>query len=162
MRVDSCTLGNKDAEEIKRLGVRGATSNSYLVRIEGREFFMKQLRSELKDDWRYRSAYQKEYEVGRSINDKYIVKYESIDENADGLYILMEHVNGHTLDEKLVQEPEYFSRGDNFEKLFIQTLKGLKALHEANVAYMDLKPDNVICRSRRRRRKSFFRSINQY
>ena len=127
MRVDSCTLGNKDAEEIKRLGVRGATSNSYLVRIEGREFFMKQLRSELKDDWRYRSAYQKEYEVGRSINDKYIVKYESIDENADGLYILMEHVNGHTLDEKLVQEPEYFSRGDNFEKLFIQTLKGLKA-----------------------------------
>lgn len=41
MRVDSCTLGNKDAEEIKRLGVRGATSNSYLVRIEGREFFMK-------------------------------------------------------------------------------------------------------------------------
>mgnify|MGYP003452463633 CR=1 FL=1 len=80
---------------------------------------MKQLRSELKDDWRYRSAYQKEYEVGRSINDKYIVKYESIDENTDGLYILMEHVNGHTLDEKLVQEPEYFSRGDNFEKLFI-------------------------------------------
>ena len=144
MRVDSCTLGNKDAEEIKRLGVRGATSNSYLVRIEGREFFMKQLRSELKDDWRYRSAYQKEYEVGRSINDKYIVKYESIDENADGLYILMEHVNGHTLDEKLVQEPEYFSRGDNFEKLFIQILKGLKALHEANVAYMDLKPDNVM------------------
>lgn len=144
MRVDSCTLGNKDAEEIKRLGVRGATSNSYLVRIEGREFFMKQLRSELKDDWRYRSAYQKEYEVGRSINDKYIVKYESIDENADGLYILMEHVNGHTLDEKLVQEPEYFSRGDNFEKLFIQILKGLKVLHEANVAYMDLKPDNVM------------------
>lgn len=141
---NSYALSDKDAEKIKRLDVTGATSNSYIVRIEGREYFMKQLRPELKDDWRYRSAYQKEYEVGRSINDKYIVKYESIDENADGLYILMEHVNGHTLDEKLVQEPEYFSRGDNIEKLFVQILKGLKALHEANVAYMDLKPDNVM------------------
>lgn len=140
----SYTLTGHETEEIKPLGMRGATSYSYRVRIGGKEHFMKQLRSELKDDWRYRSAYQKEYEVGRKINSPYIVRYESIDEKADGMYILMEYVNGHTLDEKLVQDPEYFSRGDNFEKLFTQILKGLKALHEANVAYMDLNPDNVM------------------
>jgi tRNA A-37 threonylcarbamoyl transferase component Bud32 len=130
--------------EVIPLGAKGATSYSYLVRIEGKEHFMKQLRPELKDDWRYRSAYQKEYEVGRSIASEYIVKYEAIDENAEGLYILMEHVNGHTLDEKLASEPEYFSHGRNYEKLFIQLLRGLKALHEAHVAYLDLKPENVM------------------
>ena len=140
----SYVLSNKSAEEVIPLGAKGATSYSYIVRIEGKEHFMKQLRPELKDDWRYRSAYQKEYEVGRSIASEYIVRYEAIDENADGLYILMEHVNGYTLDEKLASEPEYFSHGRNFEKLFEQLLRGLKALHEAHVAYLDLKPENVM------------------
>ena len=140
----SYVLSNKSAEEVIPLGAKGATSYSYIVRIEGKEHFMKQLRPELKDDWRYRSAYQKEYEVGRSIASEYIVKYEAIDENADGLYILMEHVNGYTLDEKLAAEAAYFSHGRNFEKLFVQLLRGLKALHEAHVAYLDLKPDNVM------------------
>ena len=144
--AQSClfTLDKGKVEAFERLDSKGATSLAYKVRIEGKEYFMKQLRPELKDDWRYISAYQKEYEVGRKINNPYIVRYESIDENANGLYILMEHVNGYTLDEKLTMDPEYFSRGNNFEKLFTQILKGLKALHEANVAYMDLKPDNVM------------------
>ena len=71
---------------------------------------MKQLRPELKDDWRYRSVYRKEYEVGHGIDSKYIVKYEAIGENAEGTYILMEHVNGLTIDEKLASEPEYFAK----------------------------------------------------
>ena len=140
----SYVLSNKSAVEVFPLGAKGASSYSYLVRIEGKEHFMKQLRPELKEDWRYRSAYQKEYEVGRSIASEYIVRYEAIDENAEGLYILMEHVNGYTLDEKLSSEPEYFSHGRNYEKLFMQLLRGLKALHEAHVAYLDLKPENVM------------------
>lgn len=139
-----CAVTDNEIEGLKPIEAGGATSNSYLVRIKGKEFFMKQLRPELKDDWRYRSAYQKEYEVGRSISNEYIVKYEAIDENADGLYILMEHVNGKTIEEKLASEPEYFACGRNFEKLFVQLLRGLKVLHEAHVAYLDLKPDNVM------------------
>ena len=140
----SYAIGNKYAEEIRPLGVRGSTSNAYIVRIEGKEHFMKQLRPELKDDWRYRSAYQKEYEVGRGISSEYIVKYEAIGEDAEGIYILMEHVNGLTLDEKLRSDAGYFARGRNFEKLFVQLLRGLKVLHEAHVAYLDLKPENVM------------------
>ena len=56
----------------------------------------------------------------------------------------MELVNGRTLEEKLAQEPEYFASKRNFEKLFLQLLRGLKALHEAHVAYLDLKPENVM------------------
>ena len=83
------TCNKNTFEESVLIGDDGATSLSYRVCHDGRLYFMKQLRPELKDDWRYRSAYQKEYEVGRSIASEYIVKYEAIDENADGLYILM-------------------------------------------------------------------------
>ena len=131
-------------DSVEPMPFGGATSQAYRVRIEGKEYFMKRLRPELKSDWRYRSAYQKEYEVGRSICNEHVVRYEAIDEDAEGLYILMELVNGRTLEEKLAAEPEYFSRGQNFEKLFIQLLRGLKALHEAHVAYLDLKPENVM------------------
>lgn len=54
------------------------------------------------------------------------------------------YVNGHTIAEKLATEPEYFARGRNFEKLFVQLLKAMKVMHKAHVAYLDLKPDNVI------------------
>ena len=131
-------------DNVEPMPSSGATSLAYRARIGGKEYFVKRLRPKLKNDWRYRSAYQKEYEVGRSISNEYIVRYEAIDEDAEGLYILMEMVNGRTLEEKLAAEPEYFSRGQNFEKLFIQLLRGLKALHEAHVAYLDLKPENVM------------------
>ena len=144
--AQSClfTLDKGKVEVFERMDSKGATSLAYKVRIEGKEYFMKQLRPELRGDWRYRSVYQKEYEVGRRIRNEHIVTYESIGENEDGMYILMEHVNGRTLDEKLATEPEYFTRGRNFEKLFVQLLKGMKALHQAHVAYLDLKPDNVM------------------
>ena len=59
----SVAIGNSNAEEVIPLNRKGATSNVYIARIDGKEHFMKQLRPELKDDWRYRSAYRKEYEV---------------------------------------------------------------------------------------------------
>ena len=138
--ANSVVLGNSNAQEVIPLNRKGATSNVYIVRIDGKEHFMKQLRPQLKDDWRYRSVYRKEFEVGHSINSEYIVKYEAIGENAEGTYILMEHVNGLTLDEKIASVPEYFTKEENFEKLFVQLLHGLKALHAANVAHLDLNP----------------------
>ena len=142
--LTSGIIESEGFDRVEPMPFGGATSLAYRVRIEGKEYFMKRLRPELKSDWRYRSAYQKEYEVGRSISNEYIVRYEAIDEDAEGLYILMELVNGRTLEEKLAQEPEYFASRRNFEKLFLQLLRGLKALHEAHVAYLDLKPENVM------------------
>ena len=56
----------------------------------------------------------------------------------------MEYVKGLTIDEKLTTTPDYFAGEGNFEKLFVQLLRGLKALHAANVVYLDLKPENVM------------------
>lgn len=137
----------KEAEGLEKIEVlphTGSTSLSCLVRIKGKEYFMKQLRPEFKDNWRYRAAFHKEFEVGKRIKHEHIVKYISLNENEEGIYLLMEHINGMTLEEKLAQEPSYFSKAIHIEKLFIQLLKALKALHDNHVAYLDLKPENII------------------
>lgn len=131
-------------EKIEALPQSGSTSLSYLVRIEGKEYFMKQLRPEFKVNWRYRAAFHKEFEVGSRINHEHIVKYISLDENEEGMYLLMEHINGITLEEKIEQEPYYFAIATHVEKLFMQLLKALKVLHDNHVAYLDLKPENII------------------
>ena len=86
----------------------GGTSFVYSVCIKGKMFFMKQLRPEYNKELLYRSMFMKEYELGRRIDNKHIVRYESIDENADGLYLLAEYVKGWNIEEKIAQEPEFF------------------------------------------------------
>jgi hypothetical protein len=133
-----------DIELIEPLQSVGATSLSYVARIDGKQYFMKQLRPEYASELRYRSMFYKEYETGRRISDRHVVRYESIGENADGLYLLMEHINGLTLDEKVGSEPEWFASESNMEGFLIQLLSGLDALHACNVAYLDLNPRNIM------------------
>ena len=131
--------------ELKQpLGHGGQTSLSYKVRIRGKEYFMKQLRPEQKSDHRYRALFQKEFEVGSAVDHSHVVRYLQMGEDADGVFILMEYVNGQTLEQKLALEPEYFRQGGNFEKVFRQLLEGIGVLHRANVAYMDISPENVM------------------
>lgn len=131
-------------DSIKQLRTKGATSLSYHVCIDGKEYFMKQLRPELNSDWRHRLAFHKEYEVGSKIDSKYIVRYVKINENENGIFILMDYINGMTLEDKISKEPSFFFKKKNLEKLFLQLLDGISALHKENVAYIDLKPDNII------------------
>ncbi len=122
----------------------GTTALAYAVRMNGKQFFMKQLKPEYMRQHSYRTLFFKEYELGRRISSNRIAKYERIDENDEGLYLLAEYVEGKTLEEKITDEPEYFHNRKNVRKLFTQMLEGLKALHEMNVAHLDLKPDNVM------------------
>ena len=81
-------------DSIESLSTNGATSIAYKVYIDNRLYFMKQLRPEYQSVLRYRTIFHKEYELGCKISSPYVVKYESIGENESGLYILMEYING--------------------------------------------------------------------
>lgn len=121
-----------------------AMSKFYKLRIDGRLYFMKQLRDEFKDDPRCRALFFKEYENGKSIRHPYVVEYTSINEDEDGLYILMEYVNGVTLKDKLASEPEFFTVRKNLYLFVEQLLEALKALHSQNIIYLDLSPKNIL------------------
>jgi tRNA A-37 threonylcarbamoyl transferase component Bud32 len=122
----------------------GGTSLVYSVCIKGKMYFMKQLRPEYNRELLYRSMFMKEYELGRRIDNRHIVRYQTIDENADGLYLLAEYVKGRNIAEKIEAEPEFFRNTKNTKTLLAEMLDGLKALHGAGVVHLDLKPGNVM------------------
>ncbi len=144
MQTSGFINSNLSDDKIEFLGITGATSNTFKRRIDGRLYFMKQLRREYACDSRYREAFFKEFEAGKSIESPYVVKYICIKEDSDGLYILMEYINSITLDEKLATEPEYFQKWQNVKKLLVQLLQGLSALHKCGIVHCDVKPQNIL------------------
>ncbi|MBO5921607.1 MAG: protein kinase family protein, partial [Bacteroidaceae bacterium] len=108
------------------LGSDGATSLSYKVCKEGRLYFMKQLRPELFTNFGNRALLYKEFALGKSISHSNIVGYHSICENSDELYILMEYVQGCTIEERLENDRGYFMKEHNVWRILLQILSGLK------------------------------------
>lgn len=133
-----------NVSEIELLDDSGSTSIAYKICIDGRFYFMKQLRPELQHDKRYRDAFIKEFHTGSNIQNPYVVKYLDLRENAHGLCILMEYITGNTLNEKVAREPNYFSKQENLRKFLLQLCEALKALHHKNVVHMDITPSNII------------------
>ena len=122
----------------------GTTSLAYKSYINGRSCFIKRLRPEFSHDKRYRELFYKEFNTGKNIRSPYIVEYLDIKEEAEGLCIIMEFVNGCTLKEKIEREAEYFRHEKNIRKLLLQLLEALKALHKENVVHLDINPANII------------------
>ena len=131
-------------DKIERLDSEGGTCEAYIVHINGKAYFMKRLRSQYSNDPNYRLIFNKEFEIGKAINSCYIPQYVSIGEDGKGLYILMEYVQGTTLQNKLQKEPAYFDNNENIDKLILQLLTGLKWLHSNNIAHLDITPKNII------------------
>lgn len=131
-------------EQIESLPCGGSTSLCYRVRKDGKDYFMKKLRPEFRDNQRYRMLFHKELEIGQNLRNKYFAKYLSLHENKDDIYLIMDFINGQCLEETLKVNPGYFTIAHNYEKFFIQLLKGLRILHSKNIAYLDLKPENIL------------------
>lgn len=121
----------------------GKTMTTVVV-VDGEEYFKKQLTGACRDDLRLRMALYKEFNVGNQTKSPYIVKYREINEDEKGVYILMEHINGMSIAEKMEADPAYFANPRHTVKMLRQLLKALKALHGQNIAYLDLKPENIM------------------
>ena len=131
-------------DKIERLDSEGGTCEAYIVHIKGKAYFMKRLRSQYSNDPNYRLIFNKEFEIGKSMNCCYIPQYVSMGEDGKGLYILMEYVHGTTLQKKLEEEPAFFDNDENVDKFIVQLLEGLKWLHSNNIAHLDITPKNII------------------
>ncbi|MDH6307394.1 serine/threonine protein kinase [Dysgonomonas sp. PFB1-18] len=133
--------------DIEPIRSNGATSDTYKVLIHGKWHFLKRPKKNYADNPLYLSAFQKEFEIGYTLDHPNIVRYISKSEDQDSLYILTDYVDGFTLTDFIKLNPNYFSDKNNADKLIKQLLSALGYLHERQILHLDLKPDNILITS---------------
>ncbi|MBQ8051780.1 MAG: leucine-rich repeat protein [Bacteroidaceae bacterium] len=130
-----------------RLEMASPTYIYYKVVRDGRCYFMKALHPELLAKEYYRETLRKEYELGHSLQCEYLVHYTQLVDTPDEAYVLMEYVNGHTLDDFVSQHPDYFADREHVRKFLRQLLLALRQLHTHQALHLDLKPSNIMLTS---------------
>ena len=126
-------------EAMEPVGRKGASCDTFRVKLYGKLHFLKRLKPEFAGDIRYQEAQRKEFETGYRLEHPNIVRYVSLSD--DG--ILMEYVDGETLSQQIAAHPEYFTK-QNTDKFLRQLLDTLGYLHAHQVLHLDLKPDNIM------------------
>ena len=129
------------------LSSNGSTSDIYKVRINGKWHFLKRPKKEYSTHPVYIAAFEKEFDVGFTLDHNNIVRYigKAYDEN--GIYFLTEYVDGDTLTEFVKKHPTYFHNREHIERFISQILSALDYLHNKQILHLDLKPDNIIITS---------------
>lgn len=125
---------------VELLPVGGATCDCYRVRLYGKLHFLKRLKPELRTDPRYVAALAKEFETGYTLDHPNLVRYISHTDD----HILMDYVDGETLDTFVAHNPDYFRHADNADRFVGQLLSVLAYLHQHQVLHLDLKPANIL------------------
>ncbi|MFM9957778.1 MAG: serine/threonine-protein kinase [Phycisphaerales bacterium] len=126
---------------------RGAASIIYLVQ-DPKSKQVKALKHVEKfeaKDQRFLDQAEAEYEVSCKVRHPLVRQIERVIKVRDGLlggvkhlYLVMEYVDGISVERK---PPDTFEKA---LKIFIQTARGLEAMHKAGFVHADMKPNNIV------------------
>ena len=113
----------------------------YKARRFGRWYVLKGLNEELRGNVFYEEWLLKEYSIGVRLDHPNVVRVESIETDAiAGKCIVMEYVEGDTLDRWLRRKPSLRER----KNILNQLLDAVSHCHSRNVYHHDLKPSNIM------------------
>lgn len=136
----SFTSVHQDLPLEQKLAVGGSTCDCYRVRLYGKLHFLKQLKPSLRTHPQYAAALQKEFETGYLLDHPHLVRY--ISRTDDG--VLMEYIDGETLDEFVRQHPDYLKNRRHADRFLRQLLSVVGYLHDHQIVHLDLKPANIM------------------
>lgn len=117
---------------------RSSHSCLYLARRAGKRFLLKTAASANGKDV---EMLKREYELSIGLSHPslaYVVTYEP--ESPVGACIVMEYVDGRTLDEFLKEEPSVEER----KRVFLQLLDAVEYIHRSGIVHNDLSPANIL------------------
>jgi non-specific serine/threonine protein kinase len=129
-------------EILRSLG-RGGMGEVYLARDTklGREVALKLLPDELKTDAARRARFEREAQTVASLNHPHVVTLHAVEEAEGRPFLVMEFVDGRTLDE--VIDDGGLSVGRFFD-LALALTEAVAAAHAKGITHRDLKPGNVM------------------
>ena len=111
------------------------------VRRQGKWFILKGLKPEYRDQQAYIELLKKEFDLGIQLDHPNIVKILAKEQNPEiGACIVMEYVDGVTLDEFLATKPSVAARN----KVVDQLVDALCYIHGKQIIHRDLKPSNIL------------------
>jgi len=96
-------------------------------------------------DERVRKRFYRECEVVIHLTHPNTIQFFDFGQVDGRLFIVMEHVDGHSLTDALVAGPMDIERVD---RLFSQIAGSLQEAHDKGVIHRDLKPDNILLTTR--------------
>lgn len=114
--------------------------------VGGRLLLRKSLKPEFLADEHLRETLKKEYTIGSilGMESEYIVSYYQLVDTFDECYLTMDFVEGSTLAELVMTDPDFLGNRLIFEYTFLRFLEALRTIHQHQVVHLDLKPTNIM------------------
>lgn len=112
----------------------------FKARVYGRLHFVKRVKREHIADPVYAAALAKEFEIGYSLEHPHIAKYLRFENGA----VYQEYVDGSTLAELLESDDASLHSPATAIRILTEILDALDYLHANGIAYLDLKPQNIM------------------
>tara|TARA_B100001057_G_C22869919_1_gene958258 strand:- start:231 stop:2696 length:2466 start_codon:yes stop_codon:yes gene_type:complete len=129
---------------LKKLG-SGGMGDVYLAEHEVLEtrVAIKSLNPNLVNDENFKKRFRTEAKVHAKLNHSNIVKLIDFQERKNGLYIVMEYVEGKQLDDYIINESGPIPEKELLP-LFCQILDAISHAHSKGLVHRDIKPANII------------------
>lgn len=139
--IDGSFITETDAVTVYESSSSRGFNQVVKVRRQGKWFILKGLRPEYRDQQSYIELLKKEYELATQLDHPNIVKVFAKEMNPEiGPCIVMEYVDGVTLDEFLATKPSVAAR----KKVVEQMVDALCYIHGKQIIHRDLKPSNIL------------------
>ena len=139
--IDGSFITETDAMTVYESSSLRGFNQVVKIRRQGKWFILKGLKSEYRDQQSYIELLKKEYELATQLDHPNIVKVLAKEMNPEiGPCIVMEYVDGVTLDEFLATKPSAAAR----KKVVEQLVDALCYIHGKQIIHRDLKPSNIL------------------
>lgn len=129
-----------DFSQATKLHGGGSTCDIYVTTLHRRKVFVKRLKAEYQDMPVYRSAFDKEFDIGVNLKHKSLPEYREF----GGNYIVMDFIDGKTLADLLKNKDPWLSKERNVILMLSELIEVVDYLHQHNITHCDIKPDNIM------------------